>query len=92
MGRYMFNPHNSLTRYWGGAGASLVFPLSKGNTNAVQVDDVGSTMTFHVGGGLDYQLNDKYFIPVTAEYILFPPSDDVSSNMMMLKVGFGMRL
>lgn len=89
--RYIFNSINSRVRYWGGAAGSLIFPLSTGNTNAVQVEDVSSTMLFHVGGGLDYDLNDKYYIPVTVEYVMFPPSDDVSSSMIQLKVGFAMK-
>lgn len=91
-GRYMLGSSDSKTRFWGGAGASLIFPMGTGDTNAVNVDDIGSTMIFNVGGGFDYRINDKYFIPFHVEYALFPPSDQVSANMILVKAGLGMRL
>lgn len=90
--RYLFGSSSSKTRFWGGAGLSIFFPMSTGNTNAVNVDDVGSSLVFNAGAGLDYRLNDKYYIPVQVEYSLFPPSDQVSANSILVKAGLGMRL
>ena len=90
--RYMFGSESSKTRFWGGAGASLVFPTGTGDTNAVNTDDIGSTLIFNFGGGADYKINDKYYIPFSAEYSLFPPNDTVSANMIIIKAGLGMRL
>ncbi len=89
--RYMFGTPEAKTRIWAGANGSLVFPLGTGDTNAVDTDNVGSTLTFGVGAGLDYKLNDKYYIPVTLEYTLFPPNDEVSASLIQLKAGLGMR-
>lgn len=91
-GRFMLGKDSNKTRFWGGAGASLIFPTGTGDTNAVNVDEVGSTLIFNIGGGLDYNLNDKYFIPVSVEYTLFPPNDDVAASMILVKAGLGMRL
>ncbi len=90
--RYMFNPETAKTRFWGGASASLIFPTGTGDTNAVNADDVGSTLIFGLGGGLDYNINEKYYIPVSLEYTLFPPNDEVSANIIGIKAGLGMRL
>jgi outer membrane protein W len=92
MARYMLGSSTDKTRFWGGAGAALIFPTGTGDTNAVNADDVGSTLIFNLGGGFDYNINNKYYIPVAAEYSLFPPNDEVSANMIMLKAGLGMRL
>lgn len=89
--RYMFGQPEAKTRIWAGANASLVFPLGTGDTNAVNTDDVGSTLTFGFGAGLDYKINEKYYIPVTAEYTLFPPNDEVSASLIQVKAGLGMR-
>lgn len=90
--RYLFNPESEKTIFWGGAAGSLIFATGTGDTNAVKPDDVGSTLIFSVGGGLDYNINDKYYIPFSVEYTLFPPSDDVSANFIGIKAGLGMRL
>ncbi len=90
--RYMFGDSSQKTRFWGGANASLIFPLGTGNTNAVNVDDVGSTLIFGFGGGFDYRINDKYYIPFSAEYTMFPPNDEVSASIIQVKAGLGMRL
>lgn len=89
--RYMFGGPQQKARFWGGANGSLVFPLGTGDTQAVNVDDVGSTFTFGIGGGLDYKLSEKYYIPITAEYSLFPPNDEVNATMIQVKAGLGMR-
>lgn len=91
-GRYMFGSSHSKMRFWAGAAGGLIFPMSTGNTNAVETKDVSSTMTFHIGGGLDYNINDKFFIPITAEYVLLPPSDQVSPSFIGVKAGLGMKL
>ncbi|MCO5113877.1 MAG: porin family protein [Bdellovibrionaceae bacterium] len=90
-GRYIFNPDSNM-RFWGGVGAGLLFPLNTGNTNAVVKSDISSTMVFQVGGGLDWFINDKFFIPVLAEYNLIPPSDDVKTSMISIRAGLGMKL
>lgn len=90
--RYMLGTSSSKTRFWGGGGASLAFPTGTGDTNAVNTDGIGSTLIFNVGGGFDYNLGEKYYIPVTLQYSLFPADDTVSANMIIFSAGLGMRL
>ncbi len=90
--RYMLGSDASKIRFWGGAGASLVFPTGTGDTNAVSVEDISSQIVFQFGGGFDYNINKKFYIPFTAEYSLFPPNDTVSASMILVKAGLGMRL
>lgn len=90
-GRYVFNPTSNL-RFWGGAGLGLLFPLGTGNTNAVNKSEIGSTMLFQFGGGIDWFINDKFYIPLSLEYNLIPPSDTVSTSMISARAGLGMKL
>ena len=90
--RYMLGTSVSKARFWGGAGASLIFPLATDGTTAVNADGVGSTIIFGFGGGVDYKINDKFYIPASLEYSLFPPNDEVSASSIVFKAGLGMRL
>lgn len=90
--RYMINPSNDNMKLWVGAGAGLVFPLDTGNTNAVVASEVGSTLMFGFGGGLDLKVGDKFYMPISLEYGLLPSSDEVSTSMFSIRAGLGMYL
>lgn len=90
-GRYVFNPTSNF-RFWGGAGIGLLFPLNTDSTNAVVKSDIGSTMVFQGGAGIDWYINEQFFIPLSIEYNLIPPSDDVTTSMISIRGGIGMRL
>lgn len=89
--RYVINPSSNM-RFWAGVGGGLLFPLNTGKTNAVNKSEISSTVIFQAGGGMDWYLNEKFFIPVMAEYNMLPPSDDVKVTMISLRAGLGMRL
>ena len=92
-GKYVFNP-GSKTAIWIGGGMSMVLPIDKGEgtTNAINVDQIASTTTFSGVGGLDFKINEKFFAPISVEYVMFPPSDDVSANSILFNFGLGMKL
>lgn len=90
-GRYVFNPDSNM-RFWGGGGIGLLFPLNTDGTNAVVKSDISSTMLLQGGGGMDWYINEQFFIPLTLEYNLIPPSDDVSTSMISIRAGLGMKL
>ena len=79
---------NTKTLVWVAFGGAAKFPLAK-STTALRADDV--KMTFTVAGalGLDFFISNKNYIPVSLEYQLFPSSDTVSANSIMLRAGYG---
>lgn len=83
-----FNLTNSQYLAWVGLGGTGKFPISK-STTALAVDDVKFTMTFALTTGLDYFINNKNFIPASLEYQLFQNSETVSTNIIMLRAGYG---
>ena len=91
-GKYIFNP-GSKTQIWLGGGMSMVLPLDKGEgvTTAINIDQIASTTTFSVLGGLDFQINEQFFAPISVEYSMFPPSEDVSANSILFNFGLGMK-
>lgn len=84
--RYDFT--KSRTQFWGAIGGTLKFPMSK-TTTALKQEDIKMTMTYSLGLGLDYFLNNKTFIPVSIEQQMFLKSDTVSAAIMVIRVGYG---
>ena len=83
-----FNITKSRSQLWVGVGATAKFPMSK-TTTALRTDDIKMTMTFAGAVGLDFFINNKSFIPVSAEYQMFQASDTVTANIILLRVGYG---
>ena len=83
-----FDLTKSRALFWKGAGGSTKFPMSK-STTALRSDDIKMTFTFALGGGLDYFISNKTFIPASFEYQLFSSSETVTANIMMVRVGYG---
>ncbi len=75
---------------WVGAGASIKQPISKKST-ALKLDNIQLANSVIVAGGLDYHINNFYFVPVSAEYHKsFNESDTVPKiQEMAVSVGFG---
>lgn len=73
------------------AGTGFMYALSKSST-ALKASDITLTQLFTVGGGMDYKLNSKSFIPISIEYGLFPPSEDVKASSIILRLGYGLEL
>lgn len=83
-----FNLTKSRFQAWVAAGGTAKFPISK-TTTALRADDIKMTMTFGAGGGFDYFISNKTFIPASIEYQLFQSSETVSANIILLRTGFG---
>jgi len=78
----------SKLQFWGGAGGTGKFPISKSST-ALRTDDIKLTITFAVAGGVDWFTSNSAFIPLNVEYQLFQPSDTVTANQILLRGGYG---
>jgi outer membrane protein W len=85
MARYLFS-HKEL-RPWGGLGLSLLFPLSASGT-ALDPASVGSTWMLIAGGGVDWFINPKMYVPISIEYGMFPPTDQVKAHWIAVRAGF----
>lgn len=83
-----FDLTKSKALVWVGAGGSTKFPMSK-STTALRSDDIKMTFTFALGGGVDYFISNKSFIPASFEYQLFSSSETVSANIMLVRLGYG---
>lgn len=90
-GNLKYNFTLSNLRFFVMAGTGFMYAISKSST-ALKASDITLTQLFTVGGGMDYKLNSKSFIPVSIEYGLFPPSEDVKASSIILRLGYGMDL
>lgn len=86
--RYNFGEDGFVPFALGGLG--LHFPLSK-SSNVLDVQRVSATTVFFAGGGFHYALSDSSYVTVTAEYGMFPPSNDVKTSMISARAGMGFR-
>lgn len=86
--RYNFTEGNFVP--FGLAGLGIHFPLSKSST-ALEVQKISSTTVFFGGLGFNYRINRDMYIVATAEYGMFPPSNDVKTSLIAIRGGLGMR-
>ncbi len=78
--------------WWVGLGGTIKFPLSKKST-ALNVEGLKDSDSYTLGGGLDYHLNNKAFIPVSFEYhVSLNQSEEVPTiKQISLLVGYGLK-
>ena len=76
---------------WAELGFSLKYPLSSTST-ALEQDKITLIHTFDIGVGSDLYLNKKNFVPLSLQYSLFPPSNNVTSSSLYFKLGYGWTL
>jgi hypothetical protein len=72
------------------AGLGIHFPISK-SSNVLNTNLVSSTTVFYGGGGFNYALGGSTYLQLTAEYGMFPPSNDVSTSLIAVRAGMGFR-
>lgn len=77
----------STVRTWIGAGGSLLFPLTK-DSSALKESSITNTNIFGLGGGLDYFLSEKTYIPFQIEYNMYPKSDTVTASSIAIRAGY----
>ncbi|MEO0335356.1 MAG: hypothetical protein AAF202_03125, partial [Pseudomonadota bacterium] len=85
-GRYVIT--EGTFRPWLGAGFTLLVPLSKTST-ALDEDSVTNTSVMSAGLGFDYFLSPTFYIPFQVEYGLLPSSEDVTANLIAIRLGAG---
>jgi len=85
-GRYLFSTGSF--RPWVGAGFSLLVPMSKSST-ALDEASITNTSVMSAGLGFDWFTSDSFYVPVQIEYGLLPSSDDVTANIIAVRVGAG---
>lgn len=75
---------------WVGAGGTLKIPMSKSSTSLTE-GDIKMANTIAFTAGVDYQMNNKYFIPVSFEYhYSLNKSDTVPTiDQIAIQGGFG---
>ena len=85
-GRYAFS-HGKI-RPWVGAGVSLWFPASVSAT-ALDENSITSTTVLSPGIGVDWFVTPRIYIPLQIEYGLLPESEEVSANLIAVRLGVG---
>ncbi|WP_413561097.1 hypothetical protein [Bdellovibrio sp. HCB209] len=74
-------------RTWGGVGGGFLIAMSKSAT-ALNENDIATNQVLNLAIGADYQLDRKNYIPVSLEYLYFPPSDTVTASAILIKFGY----
>lgn len=69
-------------------GLGLHYPISK-SSDVLNVQQISATTIFFFGGGMQYKFSDTMYATATAEYGLFPPSNDVKTSLIAVRGGVG---
>jgi len=86
--KYSFAPTGFVPFAMGGLG--LHFPISK-KSNILDVNRISSTTVFYAGGGFNFVMGSSTYMQLTAEYGMFPPSNDVTTSLIAVRGGLGFR-
>lgn len=86
--KYSFAPTGFVPFVMGGLG--LHFPVAKAS-NILDVNRVSSTTVFYGGGGFNFVMGNSTYLQLTAEYGMFPPSNDVTTSLIAIRSGLGFR-
>ncbi|MEK6556331.1 MAG: hypothetical protein AABZ31_13875, partial [Bdellovibrionota bacterium] len=86
-GRYVLS--QGTTRPWIGAGGALLFPVTK-SSSALKEGSITNTNIFAIGGGLDFFMSPKAYIPVQIEYNMYPKSDTVTASAIVIRAGYAL--
>ncbi|WP_295904254.1 hypothetical protein [uncultured Bdellovibrio sp.] len=78
-------------RGWVGGGMGYMLAVSKSST-ALNESQISTNQVFTFALGTDIQMSRKNYIPVSIEYNLFPASDTVKANMILIKGGWAWNL
>ncbi len=73
---------------WVGPGFGYMYPISK-STTILNNSEISGIPVYMLALGADVAIGNKYFMPISLEYGMFPPSDNVKASMMILRFGFG---
>ncbi|MGH1469076.1 MAG: outer membrane beta-barrel protein [Bdellovibrionales bacterium] len=79
-------------RFWGGAGLGILLSPSYNSTTALNEKDLATTTIMQAGAGADLSISDKLYVPLWAEYGIYPSSDTVSMSAVSFYLGLAYRL
>ena len=69
-------------------GVGIYFPMSKSSNSLIE-SQISATTVLLVNAGLNYSVTDAIYVSGIAEYGLFPPSGQVTTNVISLRGGVG---
>lgn len=72
------------------AGLGIHFPLSK-TSDVLNPNNISPTTVFYGGGGFNFAMSGSMYVQATAEYGMFPPSNEVSTSLIAVRGGIGFR-
>lgn len=73
-------------RSWVGLGMAVQMPLSKAS-NAINVEGLGLSQTFSLGGGFDFRVGRRTYLPIQMELSLLPPAENVTASLAAVRLG-----
>lgn len=85
--RYSFLKNKNLD-IWAGAGLGFLYALGK-ESNVIDTTKITANQTILLSFGLDWNLNNKSFIPVQFDYAQHPDNATSSANQTTLRLGYG---
>ena len=75
------------TRFWFGALYDILVPMTI-DSKAVEEDSITNTSFYGAALGMDFVF-EPWLFTVQGEYGIFPPSDEVASTSIGVKLGLG---
>ncbi len=75
-------------KVWVAGGLGILVPMSQAS-DTLDEGSISSTSTFIGQLGVSVKLGEKLFLPIQAEYVYFPPSEQVTSSMLAVRTGLG---
>ncbi len=75
-------------KVWVAGGLGILVPMSQAS-DTLDEGSISSTSTFIGQMGVSVKLGEKLFLPIQAEYVYFPPSEQVTSSMLAVRTGLG---
>ncbi len=86
--KYAFSEGNFVPFAMGGLG--IHFPISKTST-VLNPNNISPTTVFYGGAGFNFVMGSSSYFQMTAEYGMFPPSNEVSTSLIAIRGGLGFR-
>ncbi|XGC79743.1 hypothetical protein ACES2L_10420 [Bdellovibrio bacteriovorus] len=74
---------------WAGGGLGFLFAIAKSSKNFLDESKISTNQTLIGSIGVDYTLNNRNYIPVQFDYVIYPDSSTSSARQMILRAGYG---
>lgn len=85
-----YNIMNNRNKVFVASGMGMYYPSSTKLQGGVIKEPPMQTVLLIKGGGL-FAVGEKYYVPLQGEYVYFPSNKQVTSSILGVKVGIGMR-